>query len=183
MDSKQLTRISKFLSLVLRHEPEKIGITLDPAGWVGVRELLDALARHKFSVSEAQLQEVVADNTKKRFGFSEDGSRIRANQGHSVEVELGYSPTVPPDVLYHGTVEKFLDSIRSKGLLKGERHHVHLSVDVPTAQSVGQRRGQPVLLKIDAGRMHKDGIAFFVSTNGVWLTEHVPPEYIEFPVT
>ncbi len=181
MDTKETTRISKLLSLVLRHAPEKIGLTLDSAGWVGVRELLDALAQHRFPVSLAQLEEVVATNTKKRFSFNEDGSRIRANQGHSVEVELGYAPSVPPDMLYHGTVEKFLESIRAKGLIKGERHHVHLSADVATAKLVGQRRGRPVLLTVNAGRMHADGFAFFVSANGVWLTEHVPTAYIEFP--
>jgi putative RNA 2'-phosphotransferase len=181
MNSQRMTKISKFLSLVLRHEPQKIGITLDEAGWVGVRTLLDALAKSGLPVLETELQEVVDASDKKRFALSEDRQKIRANQGHSVSVELGYQPTVPPEMLFHGTVDQLLDSIRKQGLLKGERHHVHLSRDAPTAMKVGQRRGRPVLLEVRSGAMHRDGIVFFVSANGVWLTEHVPPNYIEFP--
>lgn len=181
MNSRQLTKISKFLSFVLRHEPQSIGITLDQAGWIGVRELLDAMARHGTSVTEAELREVVATNDKKRFALSDDGTRIRASQGHSVEVELGYQRTEPPEFLYHGTVDHFLGSIRKEGIQKGERHHVHLSMDQKTAETVGQRRGRPVLLTIRTGQMHRDGLEFFVSANGVWLTEYVPASYIEFP--
>ncbi len=179
MQTQRITRISKFLSLVLRHKPQEIGITLDEAGWVSVRELLDAMGRSKFPVSEAELNEVVDTCDKKRFAFSEDRQKIRASQGHSVAVELGYEPAVPPETLYHGTVDRFLNSIRKAGLIKGKRHHVHLSVDVPTAMKVGERRGDPILLKVSSGQMHRDGVPFFVSANGVWLTEHVPPEYIE----
>jgi putative RNA 2'-phosphotransferase len=159
MNSQRMTKISKFLSLVLRHEPQKIGITLDEAGWVGVRTLLDALAKSGLPVLETELQEVVDASDKKRFALSEDRQ----------------------EMLFHGTVDQLLDSIRKQGLLKGERHHVHLSRDAPTAMKVGQRRGRPVLLEVRSGAMHRDGIVFFVSANGVWLTEHVPPNYIEFP--
>jgi putative RNA 2'-phosphotransferase len=181
MSRDRTVHTSKFLSLVLRHQPEKIGITLDPAGWVGVRELLDALGRHGRSMSEVELRQVVETSDKKRFAFSEDGLRIRASQGHSVGVELGYEPATPPDVLYHGTVARFVESIRTGGLLKGQRHHVHLSRDVETAEKVGGRRGEAVVLTVDAGAMVRDGLVFYVSANGVWLTEHVPARYIGFP--
>lgn len=177
--NQKTTKISKFLSLVLRHQPEAIGIALDPAGWVEVSALLEAMRRHGRGISETELREVVETNDKKRFCFSDDGLRIRASQGHSVEVELGYEPAEPPEELFHGTVERFLDPIRREGLRKGDRHHVHLSPDRPTAERVGQRRGRPVILTIRAGQMHRDGLAFFLSANGVWLTDHVPAEYIE----
>jgi putative RNA 2'-phosphotransferase len=181
MDTKRTIKLSKFLSLVLRHEPETIGITLDPAGWVAVSKLLEAFERNRFPVSEEELREVVATSDKKRFAFDEDGSRIRASQGHSVEVELGYEPTQPPETLFHGTADRFLDSIRAGGIHKGARHHVHLSPDEKTAGIVGQRRGKPVVLRIRSGQMHRDGMVFSISANGVWLTDHVPEEYIEFP--
>jgi putative RNA 2'-phosphotransferase len=181
MSGNESVRTSKFLSLVLRHQPEKIGISLDSAGWVGVRELLDALARHGSPLGEVELRHVVETSDKKRFAFSEDGLRIRASQGHSVEVDLGYQPAAPPDVLYHGTVARFLPSIRAAGLLKGKRHHVHLSRDVETATKVGGRRGEAVVLTVVAAGMARDGLVFYVSANGVWLTEHVPPQYIRFP--
>ena len=181
MSANDPVKTSKFLSLVLRHQPEAIGVTLDPAGWVGVRELLDALAKHGRPLREDQLRHIVETSDKKRFAFSDDGLRIRASQGHSVEVELGYEPATPPDVLYHGTVGRFLDSIRVTGLQKGQRHHVHLSRDVETATKVGGRRGEAVLLQVDAAAMAGDGLVFYVSANGVWLTDHVPPKYITFP--
>jgi putative RNA 2'-phosphotransferase len=181
MSKDRTVQTSKFLSLVLRHQPDKIGITLDAAGWVGVRELLDALARHGSPLGEAELRHVVETSDKKRFAFSDDGLRIRASQGHSVEVELGYQPATPPDVLYHGTVARFLPSIRAAGLVKGQRHHVHLSRDVETAAKVGGRRGEAVVLTVDAAGMARDGLVVYVSANGVWLTEHVPAKYIRFP--
>ena len=159
--NKQLVHISKFLSLVLRHKPQEIGITLDAEGWVAVDELLAAAARHGETTSREQLDEVVATNDKKRFSFSPDGRLIRANQGHSVEVDLGLVPVEPPELLYHGTVERFLDSIREKGLVRGNRHHVHLSADRDTAARVGQRRGQPMALVVEAGRMQRDVIVHF----------------------
>ncbi len=172
-------KLSKFLSFVLRHKPQAIGITLDAEGWVAVEELLAAAARHGHSITREQVEEVVATNDKKRFSFSPDGQLIRANQGHSVEVDLGLVPVEPPELLYHGTVERFLDSIHGKGLLRGNRHHVHLSADRETAARVGQRRGRPVVLVVEAGRMHCEGHEFYRSENGVWLTETVPPEYLQ----
>ncbi|HEX8148217.1 MAG TPA: RNA 2'-phosphotransferase [Pyrinomonadaceae bacterium] len=176
----KLTKTSKFLSLVLRHEPGLIGITLDSAGWVPVSELLRACRAHGQPFTLEELREVVARNDKQRFSFSEDRRKIRANQGHSVPVDLGYSPAVPPSVLYHGTVEKFLPLIKEEGLKKGARHHVHLSPDEETARRVGGRRGRPVILKVESGRMRQEGYEFYRSANGVWLTEHVPPGYLIF---
>lgn len=173
-------RISKFLSLVLRHQPEKVGITLDREGWVSVSELLHAFESHNFQLTLEELQEVVRTNDKQRFSFSPDGLFIRANQGHSLEVELGYEPVQPPAVLYHGTAERFLSSIMQQGLLKGSRHHVHLSERQETAIEVGRRYGKPVVLKIACAEMHRDGHLFFRSDNKVWLTPHVPARYIEF---
>jgi putative RNA 2'-phosphotransferase len=173
-------KISKFLSLVLRHQPEKIGILLDREGWVSVSELLRAFAAHNFPLTLEELQEVVRTNDKQRFSFSPDGVSIRANQGHSLEIELGYEPIEPPAVLYHGTAERFLSSIMQQGLLKGSRHHVHLSEREGTAIEVGRRYGKPVVLKVASAEMHRDGHLFFHSANKVWLTTHVPARYIEF---
>jgi putative RNA 2'-phosphotransferase len=181
MRDNQLMKISKFLSLVLRHKPQVIGITLDTEGWVPVDELLAAASHHGQPISREQLKEVVATNDKNRFSFSPDGRLIRANQGHSVEVDLGLEPVEPPELLYHGTVDRFLDSIREKGLIRGNRHHVHLSADRETAARVGQRRGRPVVLVVEAGRMHNDGHVFYRSENGVWLMDAVPAEYLQFP--
>lgn len=180
MNAKETVKTSKFLSLVLRHEPQRVGLELDTAGWVSVAELLDAVNRHGLSLSLEELRYVVATNDKKRFAFSEDGSKIRASQGHSVEVDLKYEPQVPPEFLFHGTPEKFLESIRTTGLNKGERHDVHLSPDAATAAKVGQRRGRPVVLKIWAGEMHRAGHVFRRSANNVWLVDFVPAEFIEF---
>ena len=172
---------SKFLSLVLRHQPELIGIVLDDAGWTDVDTLL-AKARSKgTSITRDELAEIVKSSDKQRFALSPDGTRIRANQGHSVEVELDLPPTPPPAVLLHGTVDKFLESIRKTGLVKGSRHHVHLSADLETASKVGERRGKPVLLEIRADAMADAGHVFYRSANGVWLVDHVPPEFIVFP--
>ncbi len=181
MNEKKLRNTSKFLSLVLRHQPETIGITLDDAGWVRVDELLSALSRHGKAISQASLEEVVNTNDKQRFSFSTDGLRIRANQGHSVEIELGYQPATPPEILYHGTPQQFVAAIAREGLKKMNRHHVHLHVDVATSTAVGRRRGTPVLLRVKALAMHESGHAFFVTPNEVWLTDHVPVEYLEFP--
>lgn len=178
MTDKESIRTSKFLSLVLRHEPERVGLELDNAGWVGVTDLLDAVNRNGISLGLDQLKHVVATNDKKRFEFSEDGQRIRARQGHSVEVDLQYEPQVPPELLYHGTPERFVESIRATGLNKGKRHHVHLSPDPQTATKVGQRRGYPVVLTIRAGDMHRQGHVFYRSANGVWLVDRVPVDFI-----
>jgi putative RNA 2'-phosphotransferase len=179
--NKQLTQISKFLSFVLRHNPQAIGITLDAEGWVPVDDLLTAAARNGTSISRQQLEEIVATNDKKRFAISHDGRLIRASQGHSVEVDLGLTPLEPPGLLYHGTVDRFLDSIRDQGLIRGNRQHVHMSADRETAARVGQRRGRSVVLLVEAARMHNSGHLFYKSDNGVWLTEAVPAEFLEFP--
>lgn len=175
---ERATSISKYLSLVLRHDPAAAGVTLDAEGWVRVEELLAGAARHGHSFTRAELEEVVQQSDKQRFAFSLDAQRIRANQGHSVSVDLGLTPETPPDVLYHGTVDRFLSSIMSQGLEKRSRQHVHLSPDVDTATLVGSRRGQAVILQIAAASMHAAGFHFFCSANGVWLTDHVPPQYI-----
>jgi len=170
--------LSKFLSLVLRHEPGLIGLTLGDGGWVPVSQLLAALARSGRPVERTALEQLVAESDKQRFALSPDGSLIRANQGHSVDVDLGLSPTPPPDVLFHGTVERYLPSIRERGLLKGKRHHVHLSATRELAISVGKRRGPPQVLEVDARGMAAAGALFYRSENGVWLTEHVPARFL-----
>lgn len=174
-------RTSKFLSLVLRHQPQTIGIVLDDAGWTDVDALLRALAAHGHPLTRAELAELVASSDKQRYALSADGVRIRANQGHSVDVELDLPRVAPPARLYHGTVAEFVGSIRDKGLIKGARHHVHMSADLETATKVGGRRGKPVILTIRAEAMADAGHVFLRSANGVWLTDHVPPEFIEWP--
>lgn len=174
-------QLSKFLSLVLRHQPQTIGLTLDEAGWAEVDELLERLSQHGHPTDRAQLEALVAGSDKQRFAFSSDGQRIRANHGHSVPVELGYTPQPPPEQLFHGTATRHLEAIRAEGLQRGSRHHVHLSPDADTARRVGQRHGSPVVLTVLAGDMHRQGHAFFVSDNGVWLTESVPPQFLREP--
>lgn len=176
-----LKSISKFLSLVLRHDPGKIGIVLDENGWTDCHALIEAAGKHGKHFDHVTLVEIVRTNDKQRFSLSDDGARIRANQGHSVTVDLALEPQAPPDWLYHGTVAKFLEVIRREGLRKGGRHHVHLSPDLATATKVGERRGKPVILKIHAAAMSAAGHSFFRSENGVWLTDAVPTEFIEFP--
>ncbi len=183
MDARALVELSKFLSWVLRHRPDAIGITLDDAGWTDVDALLSQARAHGRPLTRELLERIVTESPKQRFALSEDGRRIRASQGHSVEVELGYEPATPPEVLFHGSVAGNIAAIRTDGLRKMSRHHVHLSPDEATARSVGGRRGKPVILRVAAGLMHREGHIFFRSANGVWLTEHVPPEYIEFPKT
>ncbi|WP_299677538.1 RNA 2'-phosphotransferase [uncultured Dokdonia sp.] len=172
--------ISKFLSLVLRHNPDKIGITLDAQGWTDVNILLQNMNRQGKKVDLERLKEVVATNDKKRFAFNEDLTKIRASQGHSISVDLKYEAITPPKFLYHGTVPKFMRDIQQKGLLKMSRLHVHLSEDRTTAMRVGARRGVPTILVIRSGAMHQNGHEFYKSENEVWLTDHVPVEYINF---
>jgi putative RNA 2'-phosphotransferase len=179
MDNARLVRISKYLSKHLRHQPERIGLQLEPGGWVAVDDLLQACARNGFKLSRAELDEVVRRNDKQRFTFDATSTRIRAQQGHSVQIDLELEPVVPPPVLYHGTVERNLAGIMRDGLLRMSRHHVHLSPDVATARTVGARRGKLVVFAIDAAAMHHDGFAFRRSGNGVWLVEHVPPQYLQ----
>lgn len=177
-------KISKLLSYVLRHKPESIGITLDKEGWIDV-DILIKQCSSQIQFSKDELLDVVANNDKKRFSISEDGTKIRASQGHSVKVELGFKKSTPPARLYHGTQNNVLDSIKKKGLLPGSRHHVHLSESTETAINVGSRRGAKsvALLAIDCTEMVKDGVGFFVSDNGVWLVDNVEPKYIIFPET
>jgi putative RNA 2'-phosphotransferase len=181
MDSR-LVRISKFLSKVLRHAPGSVGLRMDEAGWVDVDDLLAAAARARVALDRPTLERVVAENDKQRFALSPDGLRIRASQGHSVAVQLGLEPRTPPDVLFHGTADRNLDSIRADGLIPGGRTHVHLSADEATAVNVGRRHGRPVVLRVRAGELHRAGHAFFRSDNGVWLTAAIPPAHIEFPI-
>ena len=181
MNEKDITKISKRLSLVLRHQPQTIGIQLDEQGWVETATLIEAFSKHFFPIKAEELNEVVAQNSKKRFAFSEDGLKIRASQGHSLEINLGYTAIEPPEILYHGTATRFLGSIREKGLIKQDRHHVHLSADKATAKNVGSRHGAPVILEIKAKEMFKKGFEFYQSENGVWLTEHVAVEFMVIP--
>lgn len=173
-----VVRWSKFLSFILRHEPSSIGLQLDAEGWAEVADLLAACQAHGKSLSRAILEDVVATNSKRRFAFSDDNQRIRASQGHSIDVDLGYAPATPPDVLFHGTVDKHLPSIRAEGLKKILRHHVHLSADEATARAVAARHGKPVIFRIAAAKMHAAGHVFYQSANGVWLTDAVPPHYL-----
>lgn len=179
MDERRTVKVSKYLSKHLRHQPERIGLTLDEGGWVEIDTLIAAAAAHGFRFSREELDQVVAANDKQRFAI--EGTRIRASQGHTIDVDLGLPPATPPPYLYHGTVARCLDAIRREGLRPMSRHDVHLSPDRETATRVGARRGRPVVLAVDAGAMHRDGHVFRVSANGVWLTKAVPPEYLRFP--
>lgn len=179
MNNSRLVKISKYLSKRLRHQPDRLGIVLAPGGWVAVDELLAACAKNSFPISKAELSEVVEKNDKKRFSFDSTRRLIRANQGHSVEVDLHLEPAIPPHVLYHGTGDGAVESIMQNGLNKMSRHHVHLSGDIETAIKVGSRHGKPVVFAVDAAAMHEAGYRFYCSGNGVWLVEYVPPEYLQ----
>jgi putative RNA 2'-phosphotransferase len=178
MDETRLVRVSKYLSKHLRHEPERIGLTLEAGGWVGVDDLLAACREHRFPISREELEQVVVNNDKQRFAFDTTGSRIRANQGHSVDIDLGLEPAEPPGALYHGTGHRAVEAIEREGLRKMARHHVHLSADVPTARKVGARHGRPMVFVVDAAAMRGAGFAFYHSANGVWLVDRVPPEFL-----
>ena len=171
-------RQSKFLSLVLRHKPDAIGISLDPEGWASIEEILEKSAAN-LGLSRERISEIVRDNDKQRFSISEDGQYIRANQGHSIKVDLGLGSVEPPETLFHGTATRFLASILEQGLLPRNRQHVHLSADIRTARKVGIRHGKLALLKVGSGEMARNGHLFYQSENGVWLTDHVPCESIE----
>lgn len=176
-----LVATSKFLSLVLRHQPDLLGLTLQPGGWVRVHDLLKAAESHGQAISVSTLKEIVRISEKQRFSFSPDGTLIRANQGHSTSVDLALDASKPPSTLFHGTAARFIEAIRAEGLRRMKRHHVHLSSDLETATRVGARHGTPIVLSIDAGTMSADGLLFYVSSNGVWLTDAVPPSYIIIP--
>lgn len=179
MNEKQLIELSKFLSLVLRHQPETIGIHLDENGWVNVDELLEKSNKFGKPFDKETLFHLVATNSKKRFALNETKEKIRASQGHSVNVDLGYVPQNPPTYLYHGTGEKSVASILISGLEKRSRQHVHLSLDLETALKVGERHGKPFVFLVHSEKMFADNFQFFLSENGVWLTDHVPLKYLE----
>jgi putative RNA 2'-phosphotransferase len=178
MNPERVKKTSKYLSRHLRHQPGRLGLALEPGGWVRVDDLLRACRRASFSLTLDELREVVERNDKQRFSFDPTGTRIRANQGHSVEIDLQLEPAAPPDVLFHGTARGSLDTILRQGLRSMGRHDVHLSTDVRTATRVGARHGPPVVLEVAAGRMAADGFEFRVTANGVWLTGEVPPGYL-----
>lgn len=178
--NKRITDTSKFLSFVLRHRPDAIGLLLDSEGWADIDALIAAAQKDGKRIDRALIEEVVATNDKQRFAISEDGLRIRAVQGHSsAQVDIQYAAIVPPEFLYHGTASRFLVSINKQGLIAGARHHVHLSHDEKTAVQVGARHGMPVVLKVQAAKMHAQGYAFYQADNGVWLTSKVPISFIE----
>lgn len=180
MNEKQLKRVSKLMSLILRHKPETINAELDVNGWLSIDELVNGINKKGIRLDKIGLKKVVELNDKKRFIISPDELLIRANQGHSIHVDLELKALEPPKILYHGTVEKFLQTIEKEGLSRMNRQHVHLSADRETAVKVGSRRGNPIILVVKAEEMHKDGITFYQSENGVWLTDSVGAKYIEF---
>jgi putative RNA 2'-phosphotransferase len=179
ISDKQLTHISKFLSLVLRHQPETIDIQLDQNGWTDVNELIEKAKNYGIKFDREILNHIVATNTKKRFAYNDTFDKIRASQGHSIEIELGYISQKPPVILFHGTGEKSVQSILDSGLEKRSRQHVHLSSDIETAIKVGQRHGKPMVFKVLAEEMYSDNFQFYISDNGVWLTDKVPTKYLK----
>ncbi len=177
-NQKTMETSSKFLSLVLRHKPEEIGLSLDHEGWAEVDDLIRLANASGRSFDRTMIEAIVASSDKKRFALSSDGQRIRANQGHSIEVALGLPASVPPDILYHGTATRFLESIFADGLHAGARQHVHLSANPEVARQVGSRHGKPVVLLVDTKKMAAEGRVFYIADNGVWLTESVPASYL-----
>jgi putative RNA 2'-phosphotransferase len=176
--NNNLKHISKFLSLVLRHQPQEIGLQLNENGWANTQELIAKINTKGIQLDMATLQIIVDTNEKKRFAFNDDKTMIRASQGHSIEIDIALQPVEPPEILYHGTAEKNVASIFKTGLQKQSRQHVHLSATTQTAVSVGSRHGKPVVLMVVANKMHHHGYAFYLSANGVWLTNEVPVQFI-----
>ena len=177
MEQQNLTRLGKFLCLILRHKPETVGITVDRRGWADVDELIRGVNK-KYPFSRELLEEIVRTDAKQRYAFSEDGTKIRANQGHSLPVDLGLTPLDPPPVLWHGSARRFEASILEQGLLPQSRRQVHLSPDYETAVIVGRRHGEPIVFQVQCGEMRRDGFFFYRAENGVWLTDMVPPAYL-----
>ncbi len=173
-----LVSTGKFISLILRHKPDIINITLDEHGWADVDELIAGIQKSRPDFSRDVLEEIVRTNNKQRYSFNENHTKIRANQGHSIQVDVELTEAKPPQILYHGTAVSTVPAIMKEGIHSGKRLYVHLSKDIPTAVSVGMRHGKPTVLTIEAGRMYADGFQFFLSKNGVWLTKKVPPEYL-----
>lgn len=182
MKSRRVTE-SKFLSLLLRHKPEEIGLRLDEAGWASIDDIVQLTGKGRTPLTRAVIEEITATSDKQRFIISADRQKIRANQGHSLSIDLGLTARPPPELLYHGTATRLLGAILEQGLLKGKRQHVHLSPDTATALEVGQRHGPPAVLCIASGRMNSDGFSFYLSENGVWLTDHVPVRYLTLEQT
>jgi putative RNA 2'-phosphotransferase len=179
MTNNNLKSTSKFISLILRHHPEVIGITLDEHGWADVQEFIDGINKDgKHDLTLEKLEEIIRTDEKQRYSFNEDHTKIRANQGHSIPVDVELEKTYPPEILYHGTGEKYASSIDKEGLLPKSRLYVHLSKDVQTAEEVGSRHGKPVVYQVNAGEMSRDGITFYLSANGVWLVKSVPVRYL-----
>ena len=178
MDEKALKRMGKYVSFLLRHHPEEAGVILDEHGWTDVKDLIEKVSPH-YPLTEELLHTLAFGKDKQRYEFSEDGTRVRAVHGHSVEVDLGYEEMMPPEILYHGTAEKSRASIEEKGLLKMSRQYVHLSERIDQAKEVGRRHGKLVLYKVNAKEMYENGIKFYRSTSGVWLTDQVPAKYLE----
>lgn len=172
------TNLSKFISLILRHKPETIGITLDEHGWANVDELIDGINNSQYNISIEILEEIVSEDSKQRYSFNDDKTLIRANQGHSIDVDVELEEVIPPDILYHGTGTKFVHLINKSGLIPKSRLYVHLSKDIETALDVGRRHGSPYIYCINAKDMAKDGYKFYLSKNGVYLTKSVPTKYL-----
>ncbi len=175
-----MTSLSRFISLILRHKPYEIGIAVDEHGWADAEELMEGINKtSRYHIDREILEQIVAQDEKQRYSFSDDGRLIRANQGHSIPVDVELSKEEPPEILYHGTGEKSVSAIEAEGLKPMSRLYVHLSKDMEIALKVGRRHGKPVIFKVLAGRMSEDGFAFYVSANGVWLTKAVPVQYLE----
>ena len=174
-----LQKVGRFISLILRHKPETIGITLDEHGWANVDELISGIAKKYLGFSKEILEEIVRTDNKQRYSFNADKTKIRANQGHSINVDVELEEKEPPEYLYHGTGKKYFSSIMEQGLLPKSRLYVHLSADVETAKVVGHRHGSEVVFRVDTGRMFRDGYKFYLSVNGVWLTKEVPVRYLQ----
>lgn len=181
MDTKQAKKRSRFFSQILRHRPKKIGLELEEGGWTDIKTFLEKINKYKNGepITFEELEYIVENNDKQRFGFNEDKTKIRANQGHSTDVKMNYQPQTPPPVLYHGTATKNVDSILQNGILKGNRQYVHLSVDIETAQKVGKRHGKPYIFTIETSKMQEAGIEFYCSENGVWLVDFIPKEFLK----
>ena len=178
MNDRRRISVSKFITKHLRHTPEAIGLTLGEGGWVPVGDLLTAAAKNGFPITIEELEHVITNCEKQRFTLDHERQLVRANQGHSADVEMNFVPVAPPTELFHGTATRFHESILASGLLKMSRQQVHLSADIPTAVAVGKRHGRPLVFAIDTMSMARDGFVFFRSANGVWLTDHVPPQYL-----
>ena len=179
MGYRNLKSLSVLISLVLRHKPEAAGISLDEHGWADIETMMAGMNASGHRIDREMLEEIVRTDEKGRYSLSEDGTKIRANQGHSIQVDVELPVTEPPETLYHGTAQRFAASIEVQGLLPQSRLYVHLSPDPETAEKVGQRHGQPVIYLVDAGQMHRDGYLFYLSANGVWLTKVVPAPYLK----